>query len=372
MWSKAQSLPPYPTLASNDKLYLPPRQVQRGSWDSSESISSHRIIVPRARELFAWMLVVIQFILLVTSQSGWGIGMLTSSPWSMTMLQQRQSKSMFRINGHDPSFYSDIFERAHQVKLPKEEKTATTAQGDPLETESQQNHRGKQNNGISFFDPPTVYPVSAGLVSRVWHSNGNPNVNPGFERGSCWCSADEYCMCTPALGVDIILAGGPNQVWLVRRKDNGKFALPGGYCEIAQTTEESVMREVEEELNIKLPEVPTLFGVYSDPMRDSRRHAVSIIYVANLPPGVQPNAGDDASQVHLVNLDYAIETLDIFIDHKTALVDYRTMLYRKAAKQNAPPLPKIGDGASFKRSVCSSIGEEEETRGVPTIEHVNN
>ncbi len=196
-----------------------------------------------------------------------------------------------------------------------------------------------------------------GLVNRKWHSNGSPSINPELKMGSCWCSADDYCMCTPSLAIDTILTSGPEHFWLVKRKDAGKYATMGGFVEVGETSAEAVRRELQEEMNLDLStfdelqskddkqkkkkkkkkakkkskqdndhdESPhkgvVLEGVYSDPMRDHRRHTVSIVYSVEIPDGVTPKAGDDAAEVLRVHHD-EIVNLDFFADHKTILMDY--------------------------------------------------
>lgn len=48
------------------------------------------------------------------------------------------------------------------------------------------------HSSTSYYDIPTIHPEKSGLVSRVWHSNGQPSINPFLKTGSCWCGADEW------------------------------------------------------------------------------------------------------------------------------------------------------------------------------------
>mmetsp|Transcript_14202 Transcript_14202/g.17138 ORF Transcript_14202/g.17138 Transcript_14202/m.17138 type:complete len:88 (-) Transcript_14202:36-299(-) len=68
----------------------------------------------------------------------------------------------------------------------------------------------------------------------------NPNSNPKQTKwngghpfqerpGSCWCSGDAYCMCTPSLAIDLVITSGHDHVWLVRRKDTNQLATMGGF-----------------------------------------------------------------------------------------------------------------------------------------------
>ena len=219
--------------------------------------------------------------------------------------------------------------------------------------------KASQTNKSSYYDKPIIYSKDAALVRRIWHSNSSPSINSNLRQGSCWCSADEWCVCTPALAVDLILTSGPDHVWLVRREDTGLLALMGGFTEVGETSEESARRELMEEMNIQMTEEDTLqlFGVYNDPQRDERRHTTSIVYILDLPLNVKPQAGDDAKEVVRLPLEEVNER-DFFIDHKTVLKDYKSFLERKMEQNlegergNLPPGPYSGDREPFKRSVC--------------------
>jgi len=101
---------------------------------------------------------------------------------------------------------------------------------------------------------------------------------------------------TPLLTVDgVIILNG--KIVLIRRKNEpyrGSFALPGGFVEIGETTEEAVKREVMEETGL-LIEILKLVGVYSEPSRDPRGHTVSVAYLA-VGKG-KPRADTDAAEV---------------------------------------------------------------------------
>jgi 8-oxo-dGTP diphosphatase len=88
------------------------------------------------------------------------------------------------------------------------------------------------------------------------------------------------------------------QILLIKRKNEpfkGKWALPGGFVEYGEKTEDAVIREASEETGLKT-KIRTLAGVYSDPNRDPRGHIITIIYVLDIVEG-NVKAGDDASDV---------------------------------------------------------------------------
>lgn len=86
-------------------------------------------------------------------------------------------------------------------------------------------------------------------------------------------------MRTPLLAVDsvIFFKGG---IVLIRRLNppfQGCYALPGGFVEMGESTEEAVVREAREETGLVI-DLVGLVGVYSDPHRDPRGHVVSVCY----------------------------------------------------------------------------------------------
>ena len=54
------------------------------------------------------------------------------------------------------------------------------------------------------------------------------------------------------------------KILLVKRLDNGLWALPGGVIEFGESASMAAVREVEEETGIKV-EITGLVGIYSDP-----------------------------------------------------------------------------------------------------------
>ena len=276
------------------------------------------------REILAWLLISIQgFALVVSLQQN------ASDRIASVISSDRENKihTPLSINGKLPSYHEKAFMDASSHK------TFMTP----------------------FFDPPTHYPTDAGLVSRVWHSNGSPIFNDQLQKGSCWCSGDDYCMCTPSLAIDMILTSGPDHIWMVQRKVTGLMALMGGFNEIGETVEEAARRELKEEMNLDLPnQKMSLFGVYSDPKRDQRKHTVSVVFVMNIPVESIPDPGDDVLHVHRVSLD-TIEGLHMFIDHKTIVRDYikNSKLQTKKDGASLPKILSVDGVEQFKRSICS-------------------
>jgi 8-oxo-dGTP diphosphatase len=211
-------------------------------------------------------------------------------------------------------------------------------------------HRNsKSSNAFNLRSPD-----DASLVGKRMIFNGG---YPSQERsGQCWCSADKYCMCTPSLAIDLIIASGPDHVWLVRRMDTQQLlATMGGYVQVGETVESAVARELMEEMGVALKETHLhLFGIYSDPRRDNRRSTASVVFAVHLDANypLHPRAADDVKDVQRIALD-DLDQHAFFSDHKTILLDYkRSVDQRKktSARQN------YGDFATdIVRSTCSSL-----------------
>ncbi len=175
-------------------------------------------------------------------------------------------------------------------------------------------------------------------TATVWHG-GHPSED---KYGSCWCGEDKYCMCTPNLAIDLIITSGKrnsdgrpivDSFWLVRRKDTNQLATMGGFVEINEAVEDTVKRELLEEMDVKLKEAPTLVGMYSDPRRDNRRRTASVVFAVHVTEDTKPQAGDDAKEVVKIPID-DVEKHTYFADHGTILLDYRSALRGEGFEQH--------------------------------------
>jgi 8-oxo-dGTP diphosphatase len=102
---------------------------------------------------------------------------------------------------------------------------------------------------------------------------------------------------SPRLTVDALARDSAGRILLVRRGRSpfeGAWALPGGFVEIGETTEQACARETLEETGLAVA-VGAIAGVYSRPDRDPRGHTVSIVYFCR-PVGGELRGGDDAAE----------------------------------------------------------------------------
>ena len=125
---------------------------------------------------------------------------------------------------------------------------------------------------------------------------------------------------TPSLTVDILILF-ENRLVLVKRKNppyQGKFALPGGFVDIGESTEKAAARESFEETGLSV-EIIKLVGVYSDPQRDPRGHTVSVCYLAK--GSGKLKYGSDAASAEPFELDSIPE---LAFDHNKMINDAKS------------------------------------------------
>ncbi|MBN1389988.1 MAG: NUDIX hydrolase [Candidatus Thermoplasmatota archaeon] len=111
----------------------------------------------------------------------------------------------------------------------------------------------------------------------------------------------------PSLTVDGLITRDGDQgpeVLLIKRSNDpfkGKWALPGGFVEYGEITQDAVLREVMEETGLNCS-VDGLLSVASDPKRDPRGHTVSIVYRLKTEDEKNLKAGDDATEADWFSL----------------------------------------------------------------------
>ncbi len=125
----------------------------------------------------------------------------------------------------------------------------------------------------------------------------------------------------PVLGTSIIPVLPDGRIVLIRRRDNGRWGLPGGMVDWREDIPTTVRRELAEETGLELVAIKRLTGIYSDPDRDPRFHSICVVIEASV-------MGTMNVQDSLEIMDVkAFEPLDIPLaslshDHSRQMQDY--------------------------------------------------
>jgi ADP-ribose pyrophosphatase YjhB (NUDIX family) len=125
----------------------------------------------------------------------------------------------------------------------------------------------------------------------------------------------------PVTGTSIIPILPDGQIVLVRRRDNGKWALPGGMVNWGQDLATTVKRELAEETGLELSQIGRLVGIYSAPDRDPRVHSICVVIEADVQGTMQVQDTVEISEVQAFERS-AIPMADLSHDHEQQLQDY--------------------------------------------------
>jgi len=96
------------------------------------------------------------------------------------------------------------------------------------------------------------------------------------------------------------------------------LAIPGGFVDVGEKVEDALKREMKEETSLDV-EIVRMLGVYSDPKRDPRFHAVSVVFVCKAYG--EPKAQSDAKKAKIYKLE-EIPFNKLVFDHEKILKDY--------------------------------------------------
>lgn len=92
----------------------------------------------------------------------------------------------------------------------------------------------------------------------------------------------------PVVGLVVVATNPQGHIILIRRGDTGEWCLPGGTLEWGETFRQMLPRELLEEAGVELLEAGPLLGAYSNPERDPRFHAATLVVSAKVSHPVRP------------------------------------------------------------------------------------
>ena len=111
--------------------------------------------------------------------------------------------------------------------------------------------------------------------------------------------------------VNVVVVNGSGEILMIRRTDNGNWAVPGGAIDVGESVAQAAVRETCEESGIEC-EITGIVGIYSDPKHvilytsdGEARQEFSIVLTAR-PVRGRPTPSSESSEVRWVPAAEAI------------------------------------------------------------------
>ncbi len=125
----------------------------------------------------------------------------------------------------------------------------------------------------------------------------------------------------PIPGTSIIPILPDGRIVLIRRRDNGRWALPGGIVDWGEDIPSTVKRELMEETGLELVNIRRLVGVYSAPDRDPRIHSICVLVEAEVQGKMEILDNLEVAEIQAFPLD-SLPPEQMSHDHNRQLQDY--------------------------------------------------
>ncbi|MCK2213339.1 NUDIX domain-containing protein [Actinomadura sp. ATCC 31491] len=108
--------------------------------------------------------------------------------------------------------------------------------------------------------------------------------------------------------VNVIVTNAAGEILMIRRTDNGNWAVPGGAIDLGESIPAAAVRETEEETGV-LCEITGLVGTYSDPKHvilytsdGEVRQEFSLVLTAR-PVSGEPRPSSESREVRWISRD---------------------------------------------------------------------
>lgn len=132
----------------------------------------------------------------------------------------------------------------------------------------------------------------------------------------------------PAVTADCLVFARTDEgmkLLLIQRKNEpckGKWAFPGGFMDIDETTIDAARRELKEETGLVVGELHRV-GIFDAVARDPRERIITVAYYTILDKPAEVSGLDDAAQAKWFSLT---ELPDLAFDHKEILQEAERVL----------------------------------------------
>lgn len=125
----------------------------------------------------------------------------------------------------------------------------------------------------------------------------------------------------PITGTSIIPILPDGRIVLIRRSDDGCWALPGGMVDWGEDVPSAVRRELMEETGLELVKIRRLVGVYSAPDRDPRIHSICIVVEADVQGAMEIQDSLEVTEIQAFSAN-SLPKPQMSHDHNRQLQDY--------------------------------------------------
>jgi 8-oxo-dGTP pyrophosphatase MutT (NUDIX family) len=128
---------------------------------------------------------------------------------------------------------------------------------------------------------------------------------------------------------NVIVVNDQGQILMIRRTDNGNWAVPGGAMDLGESISDTAVRETQEETGIKC-EITGLVGIYTNPhhvihytSNNEVRQEFSIVFTAR-PTGGKLQPSRESAEPHWISPQTAA-TLQMHPTMRQRIQQYLTM-----------------------------------------------
>jgi ADP-ribose pyrophosphatase YjhB (NUDIX family) len=140
-------------------------------------------------------------------------------------------------------------------------------------------------NGLRFSDSPYDRERYQGLLDTVVeYYKDITNIGTDIIKERL---EEDLGYITPKVSVDGAVFSDDGKILLVQRKDNNKWCLPGGWCEVTDTAKESLTREIFEETGLVVAPQSVVDVLTDFPGQNGRPHtSYHLVYYCKYVSGV--------------------------------------------------------------------------------------